>query len=96
MPLNNITKIIDSKYLEQLIHLPLLFLEPFGEDVFCVSPALAPASEVRRGIIDRFGDALDEIELDDFFTIDEDAAVVLELAAENDAFLLVTSEVVLE
>ena len=46
--------------------------------------------------MDRFGDALDEIELDDFFTIDEDAAVVLELAAENDAFLLVTSEVVLE
>lgn len=67
----------------------MLFLKPLGDDD---SPALPLASEVRRGINDLLGDALEDMELDDFFTPDEETAVVLE-DAEYDDFLLVTSEV---
>ena len=66
-------------------YLPLLSLEPLGDDV-------PPASDVLRGINDLLGDALEPIELDDFFTVDDETDVVLDVPAINEAFLLVTSE----
>ena len=68
-----------------ILYLPLLSLEPLGDDV-------PPASDVLRGINDLLGDALEPIELDDFFTVDDETDVVLDVPAINDAFLLVTSE----
>ena len=74
----------------------MLFLAPLGDDVPCDSNAFPPASEVLLGIIDLFGDALEEIELDDFLTVEEDTEVLLEVPPIKEAFLVVTSDVTVE
>ena len=60
------------------------------------SIALPPASDVLLGIIDLFGDALEEMALDDFLTVEEDTEVALDVPPIKDAFLVVTSDVIVE
>ena len=92
--LNSLYHFIDISFHKS--SLPLLFLEPLGDDVPWDSNALPPASDVLLGIIDLFGDALEDMALDDFLTVEEDTEVALEVPPIKDAFLVVTSDVIVE